>query len=194
MIDNLEIIKPFLTFENENDFYFVQILKRKKEHPELGSNNYVVKTYYISSLEYLDDKFDEMKVLADFHNARVYINLNKRNYEKCALQTARLILDQVVNKNFKSSRKAFESVVGKYSSEFDKKWIVDIDGDSWNINAIKEYINNLEPNIGENKIIIEIPTKNGIHLITSPFRKDIFCVDHSGIDIHKNNPTILYVP
>jgi len=35
MIDNFEQIKKLLTFETEDDFYFGQILQRKKEHPEL---------------------------------------------------------------------------------------------------------------------------------------------------------------
>ena len=54
MIHNIEIIKPLLRFSSEDDFYHLQILKRKKEHPELGSNSYVVKTYYVSSLDYLE--------------------------------------------------------------------------------------------------------------------------------------------
>lgn len=31
MINNLEKIKEIITFQDENDFYFVQILKRKKK-------------------------------------------------------------------------------------------------------------------------------------------------------------------
>lgn len=48
MINNLELILPLLEFLSEDDFYHLQIIKRKKEHPELGSNSYVVKTYYIT--------------------------------------------------------------------------------------------------------------------------------------------------
>lgn len=43
MINNLELIKPLLKFESEDDFYYLQILKRKKDQtPEenaLGRNN-----------------------------------------------------------------------------------------------------------------------------------------------------------
>ena len=46
-IDNLEILKPFLRFDDPNDFYYLQILQRKKENPQLGSNNRVIKNYYI---------------------------------------------------------------------------------------------------------------------------------------------------
>ena len=35
------------------------------------------------------------------------------------------VTDQIINKDFKSVRKAYESVVGKFSK--DKIWIVDVD-------------------------------------------------------------------
>ena len=41
----------------------------------------------------------------------------------------------------------------------------------------------------------EIPTKNGIHLIIErPFNLQQFRTDFLNIDVHKNNPTILYIP
>ena len=33
MVNNFELIKQHLTFLNERSFYFVQIIKRKKENP-----------------------------------------------------------------------------------------------------------------------------------------------------------------
>ena len=35
MVDNFDLIKSNLKFHNEKSFYFIQILKRKKENPEL---------------------------------------------------------------------------------------------------------------------------------------------------------------
>lgn len=52
MIDNIELILPFLKFESKDDFYYLQILQRKKENPQLGSNSRVIKNYYISSQEF----------------------------------------------------------------------------------------------------------------------------------------------
>ena len=34
MIDNLELIKPLLSFSTGDDFYYLQILRRKKENPD----------------------------------------------------------------------------------------------------------------------------------------------------------------
>ena len=69
-IDNLEILKPFLRFDDPNDFYYLQILQRKKENPQLGSNNRVIKNYYINSVEYLESHYHEIKELCKQFNAK----------------------------------------------------------------------------------------------------------------------------
>ena len=75
MINNFDLIKPMLKFESEDDFYFIQILQRKKDNPEgvNGSNNSsrLVKGYYIKSIEHLDAFKDEMIFFANHFNARV---------------------------------------------------------------------------------------------------------------------------
>ena len=43
-------------------------------------------------------------------------------------------------------------------------------------------------------MIAYIPTKNGYHIITKPFNLKQFKDKYSDIDVHKNNPTILYIP
>jgi hypothetical protein len=198
-INNFDTISKLLNWENENDFYFIQILKRKKENKDLGSNSYVVKTYYITSIESLELHKEEMKLLANFHQARVYINLNKRNFEKCSLQTARIILDQIANKDYKSSRKAFNTICGKYSSDTDKKWIIDIDDKEFSdYDKLRTVLQNCEPIAINEKIQAVIPTKNGCHVITSPFNVETFKKYWSASneeipEIHKNNPTILYM-
>jgi hypothetical protein len=197
MINNFELIKPLLKFENENDFYFVQILKRKKENPEQEGNSRVIKTYYITSQEYLEEKFKEMIILADLNNARVYINLNKRNFEKCALKTAQLILEQCINKDYKACKNAFDSICGRYSSDDDKKWVVDVDTKIMDVGIIRCINYQCEPistsTLGANKIYVKIPTKNGFHLITTPFNCKTFNDKYPDIDVHKNNPTLIYI-
>lgn len=193
MIDNFDQIKDLLKFDSEDDFYFCQILKRKKEHKELGSNSYVAKTYFISSLETFENYKPEMISLAEFHNARVYINLNRRSFERTAFHTLKKIVDQILNKDYKSARKAYASVCGMYSADEDKTWVVDIDEPKGRkSNEILKHIDNLQPN--EDKLIAIIDTKNGVHLITKPFHIQQFKGKYPDIEVHKNNPTILYIP
>lgn len=97
MVDNFNLIRALLDLpekrtEVAQDFYFVQVLQRKKDHKEenkrLGRNNNarLVKAYYIYSLEQFDEYKDEMIALAGMFNARVGINLNRRNSKKLALE------------------------------------------------------------------------------------------------------------
>ena len=191
MINNFDTIKLLLDFRSDDDFYHCQIIKRKKEHPELRSNSYIVKTYYIKKYEELDYYRDEMIALAELHNARVQIHLNRRSFEKTAFHTQKKIADQLMNKDYRSVRKAYNSCCGKYSNETDKKWIIDIDTkDSDFMEEIEELLHN-RLNIHD---FIELPTKNGYHIITKPFNLQEFKKYYDNIDIHKNNPTILYIP
>lgn len=191
MIDNFDQIKQLLKFASDDEFYFVQILKRKKEHKELGSNSYVVKSYYIRSQEHLEKHKPEMICLAEFHNARVYINLNQRSFEKTCYHTLKKLTDQIMQKDFDHGMKAFNSVCGMYAHG-DKKWVVDIDEKGRAANEILKCIDNCQPE--GNKLITILDTKNGIHLITKPFNLKQFKEVYPDIDVHKNNPTILFIP
>jgi hypothetical protein len=193
MIDNFEQIKNLLKFDTEDDFYFVQILKRKKEHPELGSNSYTVKTYYIKSIEELEQDKGEMICLANYHNARVYINLNRRSFERIAFHTLQDVTNNIMNKDYANVRRSYNSTCGAFANEKDgKKWIVDIDEIGRKANEVLKFIDKLQP-IG-NKLVAIIETKNGAHLITNPFNVQEFRKEYPDIEIHKNNPTILYIP
>lgn len=193
MIDNFEQIKKLLIFSTEDDFYFSQIIQRKKENPEVGSNSHVVKTYYIRKPEDLDFNKGEMICLANFHNARVCINLNRRSFEKVAFQNIRKISDIIMNKDFKSVRKAYNSVCGAYSNESLKNWIIDIDEKS--IDIVDECIKTIEDidPLGQSKIVDIIETKHGWHIISNPFNIEQFRKVFK-YDIHKDNPTIIYIP
>ncbi len=70
MINNIHAIISLLKFDSSDDFYFLQIIKRKKENPDIGSNSIVVKTYYIRSQEQLENMMPEIVAICNFHNAR----------------------------------------------------------------------------------------------------------------------------
>ncbi len=201
MVNNFEIIKPLLSWNSEDDYYFVQVLQRKKDAPKglkvngTNNNSRLIKAYYVKSLEYLDFVTPEIIQLCEIFGARAGINLNKRSFEKTALQHLKLVTDNIINKNFDKVYKTYSSAAGKFSHDNNKKWIIDVD---YKINteeydALKNYLKKLEP-VGD-KIIKTIPSKSGDHIITSPFNLQTF---KSGLwrdlDIQKNNPTNLYVP
>lgn len=190
-VDNFDQISKLLSWGSEDEFYFCQVLKRKKENRELGSNSHVVKTYYLKKLEDLEKDKGEMICLAEYHNARVCINLNKRSFERTCYHTLQKITDQIMSRDFSQVRKAYNSVCGLFAKG-DKTWIVDIDEAGRQSNEILKFIDTLQPE--GNKLIDIIPTKHGVHLITQPFNLKDFKEVYPHIDIHKNNPTILYIP
>lgn len=194
VINNIEILIPLMRFEDPDEYYHLQILKRKKENPELGSNSYVVKTYYVQNEQYLRDKMDEIAQLCDFHNARAYINLSPRSFERIAFHTLKKVTDIIMNRDYKSVRKAYESVSGEYGNGKRKKWVVDIDSfDREYIERVKSDVLAFQVDAKQVPIAVEIPTKNGLHLITNPFDVRKIKSVYPELDLHKNNPTILYM-
>jgi len=198
--NNFQQIQKLLKFRSEDDFYHLQIIKRKKDHPEIGSNSLVIKTYYIKSHEHLAKVEAEVIALCDFHGARACINLNRRSFERMAFHTLKKVTDQIMNKDFKSVRKAYESVCGAYANESDKNWIIDIDNisiDAFNHSdsmiALRTKIIDLQIDTGKEPRMDYIRTRSGVHIICRPFNLQKFMELYPEIDVHKDNPTILYI-
>ena len=204
MIDCIELIKDLLVFETNDDFYFLQILQRKKENPNLGSNSKVIKNYYITSTEHLIEKYDEIKSLCNMFNARASLRLNKRSFEKVAFKSLENFANVMQTKEYKHIMNCYDKACGLLNNEKQKKWIVDIDRNElvW-LEQIINSVQESEPN--GNKIIIQLPTKSGVHLITKPFNVIQFkenlknelskyFLGEITIDIHKDNPINLYIP
>lgn len=200
MINNLQTILPLLNFEEEGDFYQLYIFVRKKDMTTNKSNHQsarTIKTYTIRSKEYLEERFNEIQLLCETFKARAYINLNRMNDADVALKMIEKLVHCLQNKTT-NVKGVYDSVVGNLPSK-EKRWVVDLDKEHLEYKSyITDIINICQP-IG-NKIITEIPTKNGVHLITHPFNVKEFenKVEKKIIlsipDIQKNNPTLLYVP
>lgn len=203
MIDNLEKILPLLQFESPDDFYYLQILQRKKENPQLGSSSRVIKNYYINSQEYLVKHYQEIKKLCEVFNARASIRLNKRSYEKVGFKAMTNLANTMMNKEYSFLKASYDRACGLGHNDKNKTWIVDIDEREviW-LEQILNAISPCEP-VG-NKIVLQIPSKSGIHLITKPFNTEQFKINFKreleaykmgeiNLEIHKDNPTNLYI-
>jgi len=202
-MDNLEKILPFLQFDSEDDFYFLQILQRKKENPQLGSNSRVIKNYYITSQQHLLNRYEEIKKLCKVFNARASIRLNRRSFEKVGFKALENIANTMQNREYKHLMKSYDRACGLLNNEKTKRWIIDIDEND--VIWLEQVINAIQPcePLG-NKILTQIPSKSGIHLITSPFNvqqfKENFTtelkeykMEYREIEIHKDNPTNLFI-
>ena len=199
LIDNFNLFKELLEFNNKDEFYFLQILIRGKDgHTEKGINGNnkqrLIKYYTIKSVDDLIKNEDEIKKICDALNARAYIHPTKRSFGQVANETLRTTTDTYLSGNYITGlRSAYSTACGKSYISDDKKFIVDLDGDK--VYDIVEYVNFIdlwcEPK-ASNKFLYKVPTVNGIHLITLPFNTEKFKEKYPDIDIHKNNPTLLY--
>jgi hypothetical protein len=200
MIDNIELIKPLLNFEDEGDFYMLYVFKRKKDQPENERDNHqsarTIKSYCIDNIEYLDKRYEEIKMLCEMFRARAYIHVAKQNYKDVSLEMMVELAQRIKNKQHKQQH-IFDSVVGQIKT-YEKRWIVDVDTkDESTLIRTQHIINGVKPYKDDTKVISVIPTKNGYHLITERF--DImefqkYFLGGDVPDIQKKNPTLLYYP
>jgi len=198
MIDNFDDIKKLMSFDSKEDFYYVQILKRRKDNPDMDKDTAVIRDYYINSFEYFDNKKERMIEYAEKYNARVTIRLNKRSYKKLATKMTKDIMDVIDSENYHRLSKVFSSCAGRYAAESDTKWIIDIDKENledpmFNLDTLKADLENYKP-IDVTKYVTEVKSNSGIHLIVRPFNISGFRGDYSGIEVKKDEPTNLYIP
>jgi hypothetical protein len=195
MIDNLNEIKTLLNFTSSGDFYFLLILKRKKDQPEGERDNHqsvrTIKTYCIESIEHLDRRYDEIKQLCEMFKARAYIHVQKQNHRDVSLEMLSLLAQRIKNGN-QNQKGLFESVVGQIKTQ-EKRWVVDVDTkDKKFLRDITMDLMKIQP-VG-NKVEKVIKTKNGFHLITGKFNVMEFNKLYPEVNIQKKNPTLLYLP
>ena len=211
MVDNFDIIKPLLKFNDHQDFYFLQLLLRKKDGNEVpaGSDNQrrLVRDYHITSAKMLDELKDDIIRHCNETNARAYLRLNKRNYKTIAMAYAQETLEKArKGEQFGNTYNEINSVIGRFPEghKEDKTWLIDIDDhapDSNKVVVVKNIIARCEPIGEDDKVIATIPTRSGTHLITKPFNlqafnkfKQVELTDDGEVAVLKDNPTILYAP
>lgn len=207
MIDNFDKFKREFA---PGQFYFVQLIVRGKDFwkAEIWNRNSArcVKTYYVRNQEYLDKHKLEMIDLAHSTWARIYIHPSKRDENKIALELIQYIAWRVADGNCTCLDKCYETICGKHIPK-EKIRVVDFDGKP--VANDKIWISNFDSKFeieksvlvykilkcrgSENRIVNVLDTKNGFHILTRPFDLSQFTYD-GVVDIHKNNPTVLYVP
>ena len=195
-VDNFDLIKKHIhTSDDGNEFYMLQVMRRTKDQIgyEGKRKQSIIKSYFISSPDYLDSKRDEIIGLCEMFNARAYINLNKKSYKQVSLKALGILAGKIANEDY-NIKTLFESAAGQTGAcDGNKTWLVDFDSkDLDELERIKGIIDSIEP-IGVNKIVETVPTRNGYHLITRPFNKKVFYeMYNKNLDIHDNNPTLIF--
>lgn len=201
-VDNFNLIKSHLEFNSSpGDFYFLEIIKRRKENPDLTNGERIIRDFTISSEQEYDSLRDKICSLCIENNARAYLRLNRRNFYDIGHRIIHYTNDMIRTKDhnaIKAIGSVFYKMAGSYHVETNKTWIIDIDFLEYNFGEmllIRNTIEQLYIDFNHKNIkFFEIPTVNGIHLIVSPFnlaefRKRLPIVK---ITVYKDNPTLLF--
>jgi hypothetical protein len=190
------------------------VFKRKKDQSTDKANHQSVRTirsYCIKSVEQLDERYDEIKMLCEVFKARAYMHIQKQNHKDVSLDMMVTLAERIKCGQHKQQG-LFDTVVGQIKTN-EKRWIVDIDTkDDSIIESIINNIDNCKPIRSRafvttysggtvnysldiiTKVIQKIPTKSGYHLITKRFDVQEFKKHYPDVDIQKKNPTLLYYP
>lgn len=199
--DNFDQISRLLKFDTKDDFYFMQIIQRKKDGCDTrdsGNNGYrTIKSYYIRSVDDLMRRKDKIVELCKSNNARAYINLNRRNARQVALAAAKAYIDLVNEDRCDQGFKIYDHVCGvTRNSKAPRYWIVDVDTkDPVELHEAIVSVDSCRSGNprclfgGYDNVRAVIPTPNGNHLIATGFDAREL---NGKFDIKKDNPTILY--
>ena len=196
MIDNFNIFAPwFDNLSDQGDFYFVQVIQRKKEC-DIGSNNNVIKDYHFFDKKSFLNKKEEIVTLCKTFNARAYFWINPRNCKQVQYEIIRETLEAIECNSKKLFKCVSKSIGQRRNTNYKSKWVLDFDTKDWNlINKYLGLVRECRPYT--NIILYYVPTVNGIHVITlgfdlGQFKQKVAIAKLDNIDIHKDNPSVLY--
>lgn len=198
IIDNFDLMQSILKPESTDDFWFEQIIARRKDVKDLPRADKWIKSYYIKDFDHLKSKESEIKKLCNVFKARFYLNPNVRSFERVNLNLIKSLVENIQYKQFDSLASKIDSVCGYTTTPGRKKvWVIDVDESDFTKNSLVECINQCDP-VGE-KHLVTIHTVNGYHLLCSPFNKAKFSAIKSSYNvdlvedaIKSNSPTLIY--
>lgn len=194
MVDNFELLHPFI-IPKEGCFYSVKLIKRKKDHPEMDTPTSIFKDYHIYTYEDLLKKKDEIVALCNLLGLRAYIKPTPISCERVIKSTLIILAQRIYSNNYAKPYGIVNSAID-VASVSDRIWIVDVDEEYIDKeNIIRESIKNAAEAVEKEACILcKVPTKSGFHLLTKPFPLMFFQNDFADVTVHKNNPTVLFIP
>ena len=198
MTDNFKLIRQYLIDNgipqhNESSLlkhYVVEIMSRGKDNPDMPSANRHFKNYYFPCIDKFDQYEPEIKKVCDVLRMRAYISVNYKMYDQILMDTAAESSARAAAHNYGKPYSVYEHCSGKYVNRKDKKFVVDIDEEQM------IFFDNIYDEL-KDKVVLVVPTRTGMHLVTTPFNTLVFenkCIDRFGFkpDIKKNHLTLLY--
>lgn len=200
-INNFNLIEKQLSFSDKDQFYFIQIIQRKKDGciTSSGNNGYrLIRSFYVYSIEQLELHKNKIIELCNNNNARAYINVNIRNAKQILLYMIQESAKLISENNSYQGYRLWDHCCGKTRDKScDVLWVIDLDSKDRNyIDLITSIICKCKSKYA-NPIVYSVPTLHGEHLISHGFDLNEFKLLIKGnnlkdVDVQKDNPTLLY--
>ena len=204
MPSNRKAILPLLDLDNEDTYYTVRIVKRKKDNPHMNRVDKHIRTFRIFTEYDLEDNWAYIKKMCKAFNARAYIQLRPVDTRKCAFH-----MNDYIGKQFVQG--TYRPVLSKarYHGESRARaksgyWSIDVDAPiDLKGQPIDVFINTLQGITIKRgkpvKVSQTVKSPNGFHLITNFFNithvTEAF-IPLYGFDVNKNTnrlgTTLLY--
>lgn len=203
-IDNFELLKKELLEFVPGEFYFVAIVARGKDLPvwaEMMDGQRNIKFFEIHSEEDLNSREQEIKHICSELRVRAYITISRRSYEGIAdrlIDTIKRHVNGITKLPFLNQ--VYNACVSNWAigKEEPELWFVDVD--EANLSRLPEVRQKIDNQITDEgtttNILMEIPTPNGVHILTVPFdTSEIKKWDGPSLDVHgRESFTVLYSP
>lgn len=202
MVDNFDLIgSKLLKFVGPGDFYVVHVIQRAKDLRASGDygkgsameSQRLVKTWYIDSFSYWEEKIPIIKSVADDNHARAYILPQVRN----RLTINRVLLKKMVevmdDVNLRYDHLIRTAVCGCHHSTR-PYWVADLDtemileGDD-KIGILRDVADKMVVQFKElvdetgrsPDEVFTVPTRNGLHILTPPFNITKWLLDNQDL-------------
>lgn len=185
IVDNHEKVAALIAEEFDGDtFWYTELLDRNNR--TRGSNRVrIVRTFYHRSQTHFLDQWPTIKALCEAAKCRAYIRLSPRSFKAVGKLLAARAVEHALAEQWIAMPYLYASCCGK-ATPIKKLWLFDVDAPD-SVDALA-----LEQRLEERELLVtRMPSRKGYHLICKPHHVDY---QHPGIELHKDNPTNLYVP
>lgn len=186
-VDNRALIAPFIPEVFDGDtFYYTEILDRRKR----SGNNRGRRLHEFIHRDRASfiEQGEQIVAMCEFFQARAYIRLSPRSFRLVGMAYVKTIVEQGLTGNWQGMRHAYAKALGTTPAK-EKRWLFDFD------EPRPEQSDPIYA-IGPGTVLARIPSRKGYHLITKPF--DLRQLEGNstllGVELHKDNPTNLYIP
>jgi hypothetical protein len=173
------------------------VVRNKDKSTELKGNNRnrTIKSYYFTTKEHFESRWDEIIKLCKTFNCRAYIGINGKPL-KNVLYTMQQKLTEDIFQHLDNQPINLNGIVDhsvmKAGTTGNRRWVVDVD------NTDLEYLLQVEHTINQSRsdhevnVIDMIPTAHGYHFITHRFDPIDLITQFKDVEIKKEGLTLLY--